>query len=242
MRFALESLRDRKLFHWAVAYVAGAWVVMQVVDVVSSRWPMAVALQQSIDVALAVGFFVVLVIAWYHGEKGRQHVSGRELLLLALLLGIGVGMVRIVGGAPAVSRDLDVSPAAEVGAASIVPLRKVLVDTSMSWIFTRMRPPARLTLPSATASTASSRAMTGTGFGSSRYRWTDVREMTLRPPIFRSAERMSSCNPSTNGLSSSGPQFSSGRTATAGWPDGLPHLERPIRPAAHGRERVRHPE
>jgi hypothetical protein len=33
-------------------------------------------LLRGIAVAAGVGFFVVLVLAWYHGERGAQRVSG----------------------------------------------------------------------------------------------------------------------------------------------------------------------
>ena len=40
-------------------------------------------------IALSIGLFVALVLAWYHGEHGAQRVTGTELLILALLLAIG---------------------------------------------------------------------------------------------------------------------------------------------------------
>ena len=46
-------------------------------------------------VVIVVGFFVTLILAWYHGEKGRQRVSGPELLMVAAVLvvgGVGWGM------------------------------------------------------------------------------------------------------------------------------------------------------
>ena len=45
---------------------------------------------------LIVGLFVALVIAWYHGDQGRQRVSGAELLIIAGLLalgGLGLGLL-----------------------------------------------------------------------------------------------------------------------------------------------------
>ena len=48
---------------------------------------------QIVFAAIALGFVVALVLAWYHGEKGRQRVSGAELLLIALLLAIGGGLL-----------------------------------------------------------------------------------------------------------------------------------------------------
>jgi serine/threonine-protein kinase len=50
---------------------------------------------------LAVGFLLTSVLAWYHGEKGRQRVSGPELLLIALLLGIAGGGLYLIRGSGA---------------------------------------------------------------------------------------------------------------------------------------------
>ena len=69
-----------------LAYLASAWVLLQLVDVLGDRWNWPVGTQRLIDVLLVAGFFVMLVLAWYHGEKGRQRVSGPELLMLAALL------------------------------------------------------------------------------------------------------------------------------------------------------------
>ena len=85
----LTRLRERKLVQWALAYIAGAFALIQVLDIVAQRfgWP-----EQAVRfaiVAMGVGFFVTLVLAWYHGERGRQRVNGTELLILALLLGVG---------------------------------------------------------------------------------------------------------------------------------------------------------
>src|SRR5690348_13143657 len=42
---------------------------------------------------IALGFVIALVLAWYHGERGAQRVSGAELLLIALVLAIGGGLL-----------------------------------------------------------------------------------------------------------------------------------------------------
>ncbi|HSE11070.1 MAG TPA: hypothetical protein VLB69_00420 [Rudaea sp.] len=53
-------------------------------------------------IALCVGFFVTLLLAWYHGDRGAQKVTGTELLILALLLAIGGGLMwRFTPGVPA---------------------------------------------------------------------------------------------------------------------------------------------
>jgi TolB-like protein len=85
----LERLKERKLVQWALAYIAAAFALIQVVDIVAQRfgWP-----QETIRffiIAAAIGFFVTLVLAWYHGERGAQHVTRTELTVLTVLLAVG---------------------------------------------------------------------------------------------------------------------------------------------------------
>jgi TolB-like protein len=82
----LNRLKERKLVEWALAYLGGSWLLMQLIDVLSDHWPLSLGLQRGIDLLIVVGFFVTLTIAWYHGEKGRQRASGPELLIIATLL------------------------------------------------------------------------------------------------------------------------------------------------------------
>lgn len=92
----IADLKERKLFQWAVAYLAGAWLLMQLIDVIGVRWGIPDVVARFIDVSLITGFFITIVIAWYHGDQGRQRVSGPELLIIAGLLavgGLGPGML-----------------------------------------------------------------------------------------------------------------------------------------------------
>jgi TolB-like protein/Tfp pilus assembly protein PilF len=85
----VAELRQRKLVQWTLAYVAGAFAVLQGVDIVAQRFAWPESITRALIIASVVGFFVTLLLAWYHGERGAQRVSGTELLLLALLLAIG---------------------------------------------------------------------------------------------------------------------------------------------------------
>jgi len=85
----LKRLKERKLVQWTLAYVAGAFALLQALDIVGQQFGWPESVRRGITIALAVGFFIMLVIAWYHGEKGAQRVSGTELSILALLLAIG---------------------------------------------------------------------------------------------------------------------------------------------------------
>jgi TolB-like protein/Tfp pilus assembly protein PilF len=88
-----QSLRQRKLVQWAIAYGAFAFALIQVLDIVadSYHWP-----DQAMHIVfglLALGFLVALILAWYHGERGARRISGPELLLIALVLAVGGGLL-----------------------------------------------------------------------------------------------------------------------------------------------------
>ncbi len=85
----LQDFKERKLVQWGVAYLATAWLLTQLVDVLGTRWGVSTAAARVIDMVLVIGFFVALVIAWYHGEKGEQRIRGTEVLLIGLIVGIG---------------------------------------------------------------------------------------------------------------------------------------------------------
>lgn len=85
-----RRLRERKLVQWALAYLAGAWAVLESAGYVGDQfgWPPLVG--QALVVLVGFGFLATLILAWFHGEKGRQRVSGPELLILVILL-VGAG-------------------------------------------------------------------------------------------------------------------------------------------------------
>jgi TolB-like protein/Tfp pilus assembly protein PilF len=96
----LDRLKQRKLVQWAVAYVAFAFALLQGLDIVAQRFAWPDAIERLLILALCVGFFVVLVLAWYHGERGAQRVTSTELAILALLLAIGGGLLWRFGKLP----------------------------------------------------------------------------------------------------------------------------------------------
>ena len=89
----IARLKQRKLVQWALAYIAFAFALLQGVDVVAHQFGWPDGLQRGVTLALVVGFFVVVVLAWYHGERGAQKISGTEIVILALLLAIGGGLL-----------------------------------------------------------------------------------------------------------------------------------------------------
>jgi TolB-like protein/Flp pilus assembly protein TadD len=91
-----KSLKARKLVQWTLAYLAGAWVLLQAITLLGTTYGWPVGLMRAVPMLLAAGLFAALVLAWYHGERGRQRVSGPELLMLAgifILAGAAVAWV-----------------------------------------------------------------------------------------------------------------------------------------------------
>lgn len=125
----LERLKQRKLVQWALAYLAGAWVLLQVFGELRDTFAWPPVIVQAITVLLGVGFFVALVLAWYHGERGQQRVSGVELLMLATLLLVAGAAVAMVGRgrsatptAPSLTAASSVAPPAAASERSIAVL------------------------------------------------------------------------------------------------------------------------
>jgi TolB-like protein/Tfp pilus assembly protein PilF len=88
-----QRLKQRKLVQWAIAYVAAAFALLQGIDIVAQQFGWPEGVRRGITLGLVVGFFVTLVLAWYHGERGAQRVSGTELLIIGLVLALGGGFL-----------------------------------------------------------------------------------------------------------------------------------------------------
>ncbi|MGA9335864.1 MAG: hypothetical protein WBV39_16400, partial [Rudaea sp.] len=114
----IAELKQRKLVQWAVAYAAAAFALLQGVDIVAHQFGWSDGVQRGFTLALVVGLFITLVLAWYHGEQGRQRVSGTELLLIALALAIGGGLLWQFSRTPLSAKTAS-EPSASVPAARV---------------------------------------------------------------------------------------------------------------------------
>ena len=86
----------------------------QVLDSFREPWGWSDGLVQGVHLTLAAGFVLTMVLAWYHGEKGRQRVSGAELLIIAALLFIsGLLSRQFLGGGADVDLQSGVSETAD---------------------------------------------------------------------------------------------------------------------------------
>ena len=125
MSALVARLRERKLVQWALAYLAGAWLALQLLGLLRDQMGWPAATFRIGLVLLAVGFLATLVLAWYHGERGAQRVSGPELVMIGGILviaGTAVALVRGRGEPAAVAAGAPGEAVASTEQASLVVL------------------------------------------------------------------------------------------------------------------------
>jgi serine/threonine-protein kinase len=85
----LARLKEHKLVQWTLGYLAVSFALLPVLDIVAARFGWSQTAVRSLIIALGTGFFMMLVIAWYHGERGVQRMTRTEHAILATLLVLG---------------------------------------------------------------------------------------------------------------------------------------------------------
>ena len=136
MRFSWEDFRDRKLVQWALAYLAGAWVAYEVLSQVGENFAWPPAVMQVVTVVLAIGLPMTLVVAWFHGEKGRQKVSVVEVVMLLVLAAVGaVGVRAVLMNRPAAptTPSTAAGPAVRLNSIAVLPLENRSGDPSQDY-------------------------------------------------------------------------------------------------------------
>jgi len=88
-----QRLSRRKVVQWGLAYLAGAWGFLQGLEFLSETYDWPPQLRMVAVPALLLGLPIVLVVAWYHGDRGHQRVTRTEFVILVLLIVIGGGVV-----------------------------------------------------------------------------------------------------------------------------------------------------
>jgi TolB-like protein/Tfp pilus assembly protein PilF len=134
-----QRLRRGKLGHWAVVYLAGAWVFFQGIEVMAEPWNFSAGLQRAFHLVVAIGFLVTLVLAWYHAEKGRQRVSGVEILIIVALVAVGALLLRHyrpTAETPPASQPPETVPddtAGDVRSLAVLPLANLSGDPEQEY-------------------------------------------------------------------------------------------------------------
>ena len=123
-----HHLKERKLVQWALAYLAGAFVVFQAVEVMAEPWGFSPGLQRAVHILLILGLFITLVLAWYHGERGRRRIRGLELLILAGILVIAGAAVAYFGRASGGEEESPATPVAPSKSVAVLPFANLSAD------------------------------------------------------------------------------------------------------------------
>jgi adenylate cyclase len=89
-------IKEHKIAQWTVAYAAFAFVALHGATLLSDalEWPHVIV--RLVTFLLILGFPIVPILAWYHGVRALKRVSGSELIIIALLLAIGGGLLWLV--------------------------------------------------------------------------------------------------------------------------------------------------
>jgi len=130
-----DQLRRRKVVQWSIAYVAAGWGLLQGLSYVGTVFHWPEQLQRLAIVAFVVGLPFAVVIAWYHGDRGHQHVGGREFVILTALLLTGgslfwwVGRMPVIVQGPAAAPTAQARDAAESGTSiAVLPFVNMSAD------------------------------------------------------------------------------------------------------------------
>jgi len=119
-----QRLRQRKMVEWAIGYAAVGFAIIEVTDFMKDAFTWPTSLLRVITVVVLFGFAAVVVLAWYHGEKGHQRAPTSEIVLLA---GISLAGFTVAWWA-AVTTPVEAVPAAAAPASA--DLQLALFDPS----------------------------------------------------------------------------------------------------------------
>ena len=124
------KLRRRKVVQWGIVYAAGAWGFLQGLEYVTETFQLPDQVRPLATLAFLVGLPIVIVTAWYHGDRGQQRVSATELVIIALLFLLGGGIFwrydRATDSTPPVAAVTD-RPGATAGTPAAVAEKSIAV-------------------------------------------------------------------------------------------------------------------
>ena len=89
IRAAWERVKHHKVAQWTLAYLALAYTLLHSAELLGSSLGWSHSLLRLFTLLLILGVPVVAIVSWYHGARGLRHVSGTELMIIAMLLALG---------------------------------------------------------------------------------------------------------------------------------------------------------
>ncbi|MEE8146114.1 MAG: hypothetical protein V3T24_00800, partial [Longimicrobiales bacterium] len=132
-----RNLNRRRMFQVGVLYLGAAWALLEATDFFVQNYDLSHKLLVVTILVIILGIPAVLVIAWHHGEHGRQEVVRSELVILTtLFVFAAVGTYRISTGEVAVRSPGAVQMGPDLGAGSvaILPFTNSTGVDSLDWL------------------------------------------------------------------------------------------------------------
>ncbi len=126
----LHKLAERRLVQTAAVYAGGAWLLLEATDFFVDNYALSARMLDIAVLLIVLGFPAALIIAWYHGEKGRQQVARTEaslLVTLAVLAAIGTYRISVAGEVGATGGGADTSADTRTGSRSSAALGELSV-------------------------------------------------------------------------------------------------------------------
>jgi TolB-like protein len=81
MAGSFQEIKERRIVQILVSYAVAGWVVLSVFDQLADRGVVPELVYRVVLVFYMGGFFAALVFGWYHGEKGAQEFTRKEITL-----------------------------------------------------------------------------------------------------------------------------------------------------------------
>ncbi|MSQ92520.1 MAG: hypothetical protein EXR87_06275 [Gammaproteobacteria bacterium] len=89
IRAVWDRIKHHKVVQWTLAYLALAYTLLHGAEMLGNSLGWSHILLRVFTLILILGVPVVITLAWYHGARGRERVSGTELMIIAILLAMG---------------------------------------------------------------------------------------------------------------------------------------------------------
>ena len=82
-------IKQHKVVQWTLAYLAIAYTLLHGAEMLAGTLNWSHGLLRLFTLILILGVPVIITLAWYHGARGLQRVSGTEFMIIAILLALG---------------------------------------------------------------------------------------------------------------------------------------------------------
>jgi len=140
-----EQAREKHIFRTAFIYLGAAWASVEAIGFFVDNYGWSRTVLDIAVLLIVLGFPAALIIAWNHGEKGKQQIQrGEASLLLTLAVLAAIGTFRLSTAAQDFSgqqfspRDTDAITAAAVDlgerSVAVLPFVNSTGVDSLDWL------------------------------------------------------------------------------------------------------------